>query len=358
MYLAKEFSEDPQYRSDALSSTGVTTLEKPLLLVQFASNVPSEFAAACLHARNLGAWGADLNLGCPQLRAKAGHYGSYLQEDVTLCCSLLRAAHEVAGFDGKFAITVKIRLQSTLEQTLEYANRLKEAGAVMICVHGRQRGSINARRDGSADLESVKEVVDALYPFPVISNGNVQCPQDIVDNLKANPRAAGVAVAEEILRYPAIFDDALTLLAGREIFYEESDRRHRLLLLGEYLDICNEFDKNGVIVREDFSEWVKTGGGMVRADSRPGSTSARYSNWWPHGEVVKQHCRRIIDATGLFKDICQRSTFRKTRWLSELDTFLRKRLNIPGLEMSEEEVMVNILDDVGDEEGVINIFFD
>ena len=348
MYLAKEFVADEVYRSDALGTTPPFTTAP--ILVQFAANDPASFAKACLLTRELGYWGADLNLGCPQLRAKEGHYGSYLQEDVDLCCEILKAGVASAGADGHFAVTVKIRMQSTIEKTILYATRLKDAGAVLICLHGRQRGSVNARRDGSADMEGIAAVVAALAPFPVVSNGNVRAPEDCVENLKYTG-ACGVAVAEEILRNPGVFDDVRTLLEGRPVKHEETVRWRRLLLLTEYLDICKELETCGV-PRDDFSEWPKGGkhgggGGMVRAATRTaGAGKMRYSNWWSHAEVVKQHTRRILDVVG-HKDLCQRSTFRKMRWLAELDKFIRRRLRLPGQEEEKEEI-VDVFED-GDE---------
>ena len=118
------------------------------------------------------------------------------------------------------------------EDTLAYATRLKEAGAVMICVHGRQRGTTDARRDGSADLESIAKMVEEFKPFPVLSNGNVRCPQDVVDNLMTT-KACGVAVAEEILRNPGLFEEVECLLAGRPGQFEAPHKARRLEMLAE-----------------------------------------------------------------------------------------------------------------------------
>jgi len=299
-------------------------------------------------ARSLGAWGADLNLGCPQLRAKEGGYGSYLADEPDHCVALVKAAHDAAGLDGKFAITVKIRLQPTLEATLAYASRLREAGAVMICVHGRQRGTVDARRDGSADLSlesGVAAVVEALKPFPVLSNGNVRCPQDVVDNILST-KAAGVAVAEEILRNPGLFDEVNSLLMGRVWEFEKPHKPRRLKMLAEYLDVIRELDETQEVPSEDGSGWrvgLVLGGwykgrNMVRADSLEGFGKTRYSNWWPHAEVLKQHARRIVDTPECgFRELCQRSTYRKTRLMVDIDTFLRKRMRLPGLEKTKEK---------------------
>jgi tRNA-dihydrouridine synthase len=56
-------------------------------------------------------------------------------------------------------------------------------------------------------------VVKALYPLPVLSNGNVRCPQDIIENLAATG-AAGIMVGEYLLKDPAVFGRACGLHRG------------------------------------------------------------------------------------------------------------------------------------------------
>jgi tRNA-dihydrouridine synthase 1 len=164
MLLADRFADDAEYREQAFGSH----IDDHPLVVQFAANEPSVFARAALCAQEMGADAVDLNLGCPQDRARLGHYGSFLTDpcDWQLCADIIAAAVAVVSIP----VTVKIRLQPTVEATITFARMLKEAGASLITVHGRQRGSENNRRDGSADLEAVAEVVKALHPLPVASS--------------------------------------------------------------------------------------------------------------------------------------------------------------------------------------------
>ena len=78
-------------------------------------------------------------------------------EDWELCCSIVRTA--AAHPELKIPVTVKIRLQPCLEDTCNFACMLAEAGARLVAVHGRMRGNEERRRDGSADLHAVSEVV-------------------------------------------------------------------------------------------------------------------------------------------------------------------------------------------------------
>jgi tRNA-dihydrouridine synthase len=108
MLLADRFASDPSYRIEAFGS-GIT--DHPLV-VQFASNDPETFLAAALLAQSMGADGVDLNLGCPQRRAREGHYGSWMtdQDDWDLCCAIVHTAAENDSL--RIPVTVKIRLQN------------------------------------------------------------------------------------------------------------------------------------------------------------------------------------------------------------------------------------------------------
>ena len=76
MLMADEFAASAAYRHEAL---GARVRDHPLI-VQFAANEPDAFARAAVAASTMGAAGADLNIGCPQRRAREGFYGSWMQK--------------------------------------------------------------------------------------------------------------------------------------------------------------------------------------------------------------------------------------------------------------------------------------
>lgn len=134
MLVAAEFAADADYRRIGLGlregETQVAPEDHPLV-VQFAANEPGTLLAAALAAQACGADAVDINLGCPQNRAKEQHYGSYLTDPVdwALVCEMVR--HCIASDELRIPVTCKIRLQPTISATIDFARRLEAAGCML-----------------------------------------------------------------------------------------------------------------------------------------------------------------------------------------------------------------------------------
>jgi hypothetical protein len=77
----------------------------------------------------------DLNLGCPQRIAKRGYYGAFLMDNLQLVQQLVTAGASRLCTP----VSVKIRLFPDLQQTIDYAVKLQQAGASLLAIHGRTR---------------------------------------------------------------------------------------------------------------------------------------------------------------------------------------------------------------------------
>ncbi|EYC25587.1 hypothetical protein Y032_0011g1289 [Ancylostoma ceylanicum] len=195
MIHAHLFVNDPTYRRNSLA---LCEADRPLI-VQFCANKPDTFLAACRLVEGI-CDGVDLNLGCPQMVAKKGRYGAYLQDEIDLVCSMVSAVRDYCTAP----ISCKIRIRDCPKQTLEYAHRLVEAGATMLTVHGRTR-EMKGVDTGLADWSRIRQVVEAV-DVPVVANGNIQMPGD-VERCLAATGAAAVMSAEGILYNPMLFAD-------------------------------------------------------------------------------------------------------------------------------------------------------
>uniref|UniRef100_A0A0R3RPP9 tRNA-dihydrouridine(16/17) synthase [NAD(P)(+)] n=1 Tax=Elaeophora elaphi TaxID=1147741 RepID=A0A0R3RPP9_9BILA len=219
MIHAHLFVTDSTYRRTALS----TCLDDRPLIVQFCANDPVTLLTACQLVENF-CDGVDLNLGCPQLIAKRGHYGAYLQEDLKLICEMIALLHSRL----RLPLSCKIRILQNINETVA---ALVKAGACMLTVHGRTREQ-RGPNTGLADWCAMRAVVNAV-DVPVLANGNIQLPGD-VDRCLEITGANAIMSAEGILSNPYLFE-----------------KRHEVnwIVAREYLDFAERYESTISAVR-------------------------------------------------------------------------------------------------------------
>ena len=175
------------------------------LVAHFSGNDPQRLLAVALEAeRCSGVVAIDLNLGCPQRTARAGHFGAFLCDPVDR--TLLLRIVSTLSRSLRVPFFCKIRLLDDLDDTLQFVSQLQDAGCALIAVHGRYRGSPMHRRDGPAHLDQVARIKQAVS-VPVITNGNVRNAAELVESLRITG-ADGAMTAEAALDDPAIFAKA------------------------------------------------------------------------------------------------------------------------------------------------------
>ena len=197
MYHSRVFTENSGYAKKHIEpGTGEPGLDRPLIF-QFCGNDPQVLLQAGKLVEHL-CDAVDINLGCPQMIAKKGHYGSFLMEEP----EIIREIVELLVQELKVPVTCKIRIFPEVERTIEYAKMLEQAGCAMLTVHGRlreQKGPLT----GLADWEQIQAVKQALK-IPVFANGNIVEHLDIQKCLEATG-CDGVMSAEGHLYNPFIF---------------------------------------------------------------------------------------------------------------------------------------------------------
>ena len=153
--------------------------------------------------------------------------------------------------DDDVPLFVKVRMlqdekgQSDIDLTVAFCKELEKAGAKLITVHGRPASQ---DKHGEVSLECIKRVVESVK-IPVVANGGIVSKEQAKEMIEATG-AAGVMVAQALLKNPSTFDEQL--MSPFEVCREylhiyrefggpfEAARRHMFYFLDDVLGTNGE----------------------------------------------------------------------------------------------------------------------
>jgi len=206
------------------------------LIAQFCGHDKDVMLAAMRIVEN-DVDGVDINCGCPQNIAKRGRYGAFLMEEEGGDRIVNMVKHLAANLN--VPVSVKLRILPTgIEDSLVLYQRLVDAGASMLTIHGRTRMQ-KCQETGTSDWEAVRRVVELVGDrVPVISNGSISNMDEVRECLKVTG-ADGIMSSEGVLEYPPLFT---------ETNVESTDYKRtgpgRLQMAEDYLEICRQYPPN------------------------------------------------------------------------------------------------------------------
>lgn len=204
--LVRRFAPDSMMYTEMVNATGlhyvkqlpklmeVDPNERPISIQLFDCR-PDFLAEAAQMAVGEGADTVDINMGCPVNKITRNGGGSSLLRQPEVAEAIVRAV--VAAVQVPVTVKTRIGWSDKEINAVEFAQRMEDAGAQMLTLHGRTRAQ---GYNGSARWEWIARVKEVLS-IPVIANGDIFSVDAAVRCLEMTG-ADGVMCSRGTLGYP------------------------------------------------------------------------------------------------------------------------------------------------------------
>ena len=175
--------------------------EEPLVLQLFAGDTESLVKSAFVALAHGRFAAFSINMACPVPKVRKRGAGAQLLHRTEVASEMV-AELKRAGLP----VWPKIRKHPSgrVEDTLSFCNALFQAGAELVCLHGR---TPQALYGGVADKDAVRQAA-SLFPGRIVASGDVFSKEDADEYLENG--AAAVLVARGALRDPFFFGGSET----------------------------------------------------------------------------------------------------------------------------------------------------
>lgn len=159
----------------------------------------------------------DMNFGCPAAKVTRNGGGAALPYKRRLLREVIGAAVRAADAEsgGRVPVTVKFRLGIDDDHLtfLDTARIAESEGVAWVALHARTALQHYAP---PARWERIAELKQAVTSIPVLGNGDVFCPDDAREMMRATG-CDGVVVGRGCLGRPWLFGDLAAAFAGRPV---------------------------------------------------------------------------------------------------------------------------------------------
>ena len=182
-------------------------LERPIGIQIYGAEPEAMGRAAAIVTEAYQPTFIDINFGCPVKKVVQRNGGSGCLRDLDLVVRIIRSV--VAS--THLPVTVKTRSgwSEDTRQPVDIALRMQDAGAKAFTLHARTRTQMFT---GRANWDEIATVVAAL-DIPVIGNGDIETPEDVV-RIREHTGCAAVMIGRGSFGNPWIFQESRALLAG------------------------------------------------------------------------------------------------------------------------------------------------
>jgi tRNA-dihydrouridine synthase B len=143
------------------------------LVPQILGNEEKPIAASVKRLEDWGAYGIDINMGCPVQKALKHNYGVALMGDPEYAREVVR----MTTSNTKLPVSVKLRagVQKDFSYLKDFVIGLQDSGVSWLCLHPR---TSDQQRRGQADWEQILQLKKILN-IPLIGNGDIQIATDV-----------------------------------------------------------------------------------------------------------------------------------------------------------------------------------
>jgi len=134
----------------------------------------------------------DINMGCPVNKVVKGTDGCALMRNPDLAQEIVKTVKSQINIP----LSVKFRLGYTFDELnfVEYGQKMQEAGADFITIHGRTRSQMYG---GKADWKKIAELKRNV-DIPVFANGDITSIETAIQCLEES-QADGIAIGRGVL---------------------------------------------------------------------------------------------------------------------------------------------------------------
>ncbi len=209
--------------------------------VQIAGSDPAVMGEAAARLVDRGADAVDVNMGCPVRKIVDRCAGSALLKDPS------KAAAIVAAIRRRVAVPVTVKIRAGWDdarQSLDVARALEAEGCAALSVHGRTREQQYAGRASREAIRAVKEAVS----IPVIGNGDVRTPKDVVDMVRETG-VDGVMIGRAALWDPWIFAEAARALREGRVGLPPTAAERRAVLVEFFVETARLRDERTAVLQ-------------------------------------------------------------------------------------------------------------
>ncbi len=271
----------------AISDRAASVSEDHPLCVQLYGSDDDPLPDAARWAADHGADVIDINMGCPVDKITRKRGGAALlcniNETTRLTERIVQALQST-----NVPVTAKIRLGWDDEHIVapQLASQLEQVGAAAVIVHGRT--AVQQFR-GRASLDQIAEVVAAVKYIPVIGNGDIRQPEDVLTMMRITG-CAGVMIGRGALNAPWIFRQSQALLETG-IKEPEPSLAEKIKIIQRHLELLLQYRGEIAAVRcmnQRISRYGKTMKNIkplkeaIRLARSTGEIQSALQEWYVH----------------------------------------------------------------------------